>query len=32
MEIGAKPVFVRVGEVKELQLGPECIEELSKLF
>jgi hypothetical protein len=32
MEIGAEPVFVRVGVAKELQLGPESIEELSKLF
>jgi len=32
MEVGAEPVFVRVGDAKELQLGPECIEELLKLF
>jgi hypothetical protein len=25
-------VFMRVGVAKELQLSPECIEELSTLF
>ena len=32
IDAGAEPVFMRVGVAKELQLSPECIEELSTLF